>query len=122
VTNIYHLKDGLGLLKEYGETSSFVSLFFLDLYRGSVQKLHTVEYLSNYIHVVINKADPMTFILTHRINNEEQSSRICKIVNDTIIFNNVVDIEFYPECFYGKYVYATEWTDEVRILELSNYF
>jgi hypothetical protein len=115
LSGIYPLNNGFGLLEEEGETSSFVSLIFLDLYRGSVQKLHTVEYLSNYIHVVINKADSTTFILNNRIN-DELSSQICKIVNDTIIFNNVVDIEFYPECFYGKYVYATEWTYEVRIL------
>jgi hypothetical protein len=119
--NIYHLKDGFGLLREYRETNSFISLIFLDFHEHSLQKLHTIEYPSRWSKIVVNKADPMTFILTYPINNE-QSSRMCKIVDNAIVVKDVVDIEFYPECFYDKFVYATEWTDEVRILELSNYF
>jgi hypothetical protein len=119
----YSLKGGFGLLKEEGETSSFVSLVFLDLSLGSLHKFHTVEYPTIDIEIVVNKADPTTFILTHYINNE-QSSRIFKIVEKKIIIEDVIEIDFSPDCFYDKYVYATEWIDDegeeidVRILKM----
>jgi hypothetical protein len=105
--DFYPVKDGFGLLKEKGEINSFISLIFLDLHRHCLKKLHTIEYQGDNIQIVVNKADPTTFILTHRIA-DERSSRMCKIVDSAIIFKEVVEIDFSPECFYGKYVYGNK--------------
>jgi hypothetical protein len=108
VTNIYPLKDGFGLLEERASKDSFISLIFPNLCRGSLQKLQTVKYPSDWIKIIVNKADPTTFILND-LNNDEQSTRICKIVDKTIIIGDVVEIGFYPYCFYNKFVYGLNW-------------
>jgi hypothetical protein len=98
------------LLKEHGDGNSFISLIFLDLCERSLQKLYTVEYSSSDIDLLVNKADSTTFILDDPNNQEE--SKICKIVDKTIIIGDVVEIDFYPDCFYDKSVYFLNWKDE----------
>jgi hypothetical protein len=115
------------LLKEEGETNSFISLISLDLSRCSVQKLHTVEYPTIDIEILVNNADPTTFLLTHYINNE-RFSRMCKIVEKKIVISDITEVKFYPDCFYDKYAYGLDWyRDEedgeyiqVKILSVSS--
>jgi hypothetical protein len=107
---IYYLKDGFGLLKEY-DNNYFISLISLDIPRRSFQKLHTVEKPFNYFEIVVNKADPTTFLLNHDIRNR-WSSRICKIVEKRIIIGEVVDFKFYSDYFYDKIVYFLKRRDE----------
>jgi hypothetical protein len=96
------------LLKEYEGGNNCISLIFLDIRERSLQKLHTVEYHTKTIFV--NKADLTTFILK---NNE--SIRICKVVEKTIIVGDVVEINFDPKCFYDKCVYGLGWNDETGV-------
>jgi hypothetical protein len=105
MTGIYSLKDGFGLLKERKLNNSFISLIFLDLTRGSLKKLHTLEYPYS-IDIVVNKADPTTFILDNHINYNESFYQVCKIVDNTIIIGDVVNIGLYPDWFYDKCVYG----------------
>jgi hypothetical protein len=98
-------------LREYGETNSFISLIFLDIYRGSVQKIHTIEYQGDNIQIVVNQTDPTTFLLIHHIE-DERALRICKIVNNAIIIENMIETDFVPKCFYGNYVYSFGWYEE----------
>jgi hypothetical protein len=100
-------------LKENGRTNSFISLVFLDLSRCSLQKLHTVEYQSDNIEIVVNKADPTTFLLND-LNNEEQSLRMCKIVEKKIVIENVIKINFLLDCFYDRCVYGLKRRNEDR--------
>jgi hypothetical protein len=86
---IVPLKDRFGLLEEYGDTNSLISLISLDLSRYSLQKLHTVEYPTFDIPVIINKADTTTFMLNLEIDNR-RSSQICEIVDNTIIIGDVI--------------------------------
>jgi hypothetical protein len=117
-SGIYHLKDGFGLLKEYGDTISSISLIFLDLYCGSVQKLYTVECPSCLTTIVVNKTDSTTFLLTYRID-DEQSSRIYKIDDNAISVKDVIEIGFFPKWFYDKFVYGVTWPYEyVGFLEV----
>jgi hypothetical protein len=103
--NVYPLKDGFGLLKECGrDENSFISLIFLDRCRGSLQKIQTIEYPIGSIKIVINKADPTTFILSNR-----EFSQICKIVDKTIVIGEMFELSFNPNCFYGKCLYRLEW-------------
>jgi hypothetical protein len=119
------LKDGFGLLEERGETNSFISLIYLNLHRHTLQKLDTLEYSSDWINIVVNQSDPTTLILTLVIDGE-RSFRICNIVDNAVIVKNVIAIDFYPECFYDKYVYDIKLCDEdgefleVRILNISS--
>jgi hypothetical protein len=121
LSDIHPLNNGFGLLNEKGETNFFINLISLDLCRGNLQKLHTVEYSSPYINIFVNKADPTTFIL-----NEGEFMQICEIVDKTIIIGEGVEITFMPSCFYDKGVYYLDWYDEdyeeldVRILYMSN--
>jgi hypothetical protein len=103
--DIYSLKNGFGLLKEIGKTNAFISLILLDLSRRSLQKLHTIEYNTDDIEIVVNKADPTAFILNHYIN-DERFSQNCNVVEKTIIIGDLIEIEFYPECFCDKFVYG----------------
>jgi hypothetical protein len=118
---IYSLKDDFGLLRERGNTDSFLSLIFLDLDRHSLKKLQTIIYLGD-INIVVNEADPTTFILEYFIDVEEMASQVCKIAEKTIIVGDSVDIEFSPQAFYDKWIYGADWTNEnhdfldVRIL------
>lgn len=67
------------------------------------------------------------FIFNYRIN-DEWSSRICEIVDKTIIIGDVIDISFIPDFFYDKCVYSLDWYNEVnrylevRILYLSSQY
>jgi hypothetical protein len=106
---IYFLKDGFGLFNEVGNESAFISLIFLDIFRSSLQKLHTVEYPSYQIDIYVDKANPTMFIL-----NDEESMRICKIVGKTIIIGDEVDIDFIPDCFYNKRVFYVNWNATIR--------
>jgi hypothetical protein len=95
-------------LEEEGETNSFISLISLDLSLGSLHKFHTVEYNANNIRILVNNADPTTFLLTHYINNE-RFSRMCKIVEKKIVISDITEIDFSPDCFYDKYAYGLDW-------------
>jgi hypothetical protein len=57
--------------------------------------------------VIINKADLTTFLFANR-NGNEKFSQICKIVDNTIILGDVIDIEndFSPDCFYDNCAYG----------------
>jgi hypothetical protein len=107
------------LLEESGETDSFISLICLDVCQRSFRKLYTLEYLSDYIRIIVNNADPTIFILKD-LNND--ALQICKTVNNTIIFGDVVKVKFCSKAFYDKFVYGLYWYDEdgeeldVRIL------
>jgi hypothetical protein len=116
---IYSLKDGFGLLVEYSSSRYFISLIFLDLYQRILKKLHTIEYSSYYINILINKTDPNTFILDDRAVRG-RSTRICKIVDKTIVIGDVVDIGFHPDWFYDKCVYSLKWYDEdpIEVLDV----
>jgi hypothetical protein len=104
------------LLKEYKSGNNCISLVFLDIRERSLQKLHTFEYPTSTIFV--NKADLNTFILTNG-----EFIQICKVVDNTIIIGERIEIEIdlNPSCFYDKCVYALTWNDEldVRIWELA---
>jgi hypothetical protein len=104
--NIYPLKDGFGLLKERGDGSYFISLIFLDLHHQTLKKLHTVEYLSYYMNIFVNKADSTTFIL-----NDELPTQICKIIDKTIVIGDLIEIDFYPQAFYGGNIYSLKLYD-----------
>jgi hypothetical protein len=99
------------LLREHGGENYFISLIFLDFCERNLQKLHTVECPMDYIYIMINKADPTTFLLYDYIASH-QTTLICKIVDKTIIIGDILDIDFYPHCFYGKYIYLLGWNDE----------
>jgi hypothetical protein len=116
------LKDGFGLLKEIGNGRSFITLVFLDLRRRTLKKFHTVEF-DIYLDILVNNADPTTFILED-LNEDKEFSRICKIVDNTIIIENMVEIDFFTESFYDKSVYGLKRRDEnfqhinVRVLNI----
>jgi hypothetical protein len=110
LTNIHPLKNGFGLLSEHGDNNSFISVISLDLHKNTLKKLYTAEHPSRY--VVVNKADPSTFLLIDSIDYSEWSYQVCKIVDNTIIVGDVFEINFNPSCFYDKHVYATNWRDE----------
>lgn len=122
--DIHYLKDGFGLLEEHGNRNSFLSLIFLDLSQQTFKKIHTVEHRSISSKIVVDKADLTTFLLTYYIGGE-RVSRICKIVEKTIIIGEVVDTSVHPDSFYDKYVYFFKRYDQngresiVRILYLS---
>jgi hypothetical protein len=107
---IGHLNNGFGLMKEYGDSHSFISLIHLDLSRGSLEKLYTIEYPTTNVKIIVNKANPTTFLLTRNIDNE-RVSRICKIAENTIINGDIVEITFTPNCFYGKCLYRLQWNN-----------
>jgi hypothetical protein len=115
--DIHPLKDGFGLFEERGDENSFISLVFMDFFRCSFQKLHTVENPIRNINVIVNKADLTTFLL-----NGEESKRICKIIEKKITIKDEVEISFYPSCFHDKYVYGLKWnTDGIRVSLLFTY-
>jgi hypothetical protein len=105
LTNIYPLNDGCGLLEESEYTSHSISLISMDFSRNSLQYLYTVKYDSDFIEIFVNKADTSTFILQN-----EESTRICKIVDKTIVIKNAIEIDFIPEYFYNKCVYGLNWS------------
>jgi hypothetical protein len=109
MTDIYLLKDGFGLLREDRHQNSFISLIFLDFCCPNLQKLHTVEYPAVDIKIVVDKADPATFLLKSYMSN---ASNIYKIVKKTIILDKEIEIEFYPDYFYDKSVYFLKRYDE----------
>jgi hypothetical protein len=108
LSKIHPLKDGFGLLNEYGDGNYFISLMFLDLCRCSLKKLDTAE-SDIHSNVIVNKADPTTFLLK---NPNSNVSKVCKIVEKKIIFGDVIDIAFRPDSFYDKNVYALKRRDE----------
>jgi WD40 repeat protein len=110
VSNIIPLKDGFGLLNEIGNKDDCTSLIFLDLSRGSLQKLHTIKQHSSWCKIVVNKADLTTFLASR------ESTRIFKIVDKTIFIWDKVEIDFHPESFYGKYIYGFKLYDENGIM------
>jgi hypothetical protein len=75
----------------------------MDISRHTLQKLHTVEYPKTNIDIYVNKADPTTFLL-----DDNESSRICKIVDQTIIIDERLENKF-TSCFYNKCVYTLEF-------------
>jgi hypothetical protein len=122
LNKIYPLKDRFGLLEERENSKSFISLICFDLYRPSLRKFHTVEYPSELIEIVVNKDDTTMFILNESNNN---FSRICKIVNNTIIIGDAIEIGFNPDSFYdgnlyGLDRYKNDENIEVRILYCSS--
>jgi hypothetical protein len=112
LSKIHPLKDGFGLLNEYGDGNYFISLMFLDLCRCSLKKLDTAE-SDIHSNVIVNKADPTTFLLND-LNNEEQSLRMCKIVEKKIVIGDITEIDFYPGCFYDRCVYGLKGGNENR--------
>lgn len=126
MNDIYPLKDGFGLINEYdNNTTYFISLIFLDLQNHALKKLHTIEYHSSWIYIVVKQSDPTTFLLEDR-NTRERTVRICKIVDSTIIIGDMIDIGFSPDCFYDRHIYGTKWRYDmdnyllVRILYTFN--
>jgi hypothetical protein len=119
---IVYLKDGFGLLQELGDSNSFISLIVLDISRCSLQKLHTVEYPSDYIGIIADKADPTTF-LVNDYNRNANTSRTCKIVENKIIIGDVARVDFDSSCFYDKCVYGLKWyyRDHIRVSLLFTY-
>jgi hypothetical protein len=121
VKNIYPLNEEFGLLEEGRDTPFFISLICLDLHQLTLKKLHTVDYSIGNTCIFVNKVNPTTFIF-----NDGESTRICKIVDKTIIIENVIEITFNPDCFYDKFVYALNRSDEnnqeraVRILYMPS--
>jgi hypothetical protein len=96
------------LLKEAEVANFFISLVFLDFSRCYLQKLHTVERHSRFLpRIVVNKADPTTFMLNEMINGQ-LSPQICKIIDKTIVIEDVVESELIPDIFYDKYAYTLE--------------
>jgi hypothetical protein len=113
------------LLDERGHENSFISLIFLDLHQLSLQKLHTIEFSFRNVKIVVNKADLTTFILTHNIDDDDELYwRIGKIVDNAIIVEDMIKIDFTPEYFYDKCAYLTKWHNErgeyikVRVLNI----
>jgi hypothetical protein len=121
LTKIYPLKDGFGLLEECATITHFISLIFLDFRHHTLKKLDTIEYQSNWIRIFVDKADPTTFLLN---GHNQRATRVCKIVDNTIVIGDLIEINFNPECFYDKCVYGLKWRDrhgedlEVRILNV----
>jgi hypothetical protein len=111
VTGFHPLKDGFGLLGERRNQTSFISLIFLDLHQPDLQKLHTVEYPSDHINMFVDTADSTTFLL-NGLNDNDMLTRICKIVDNTIIIGNVAETNFFPDCFYHGCVYYLELNRE----------
>jgi hypothetical protein len=113
---IYYLKDGFGLLKEGKHDNYFISLIFLDLHRRIFRKIHTIEHISLLPKIVINQSDQTEFILTRDIANE-RSWQICKIVKNTIIVEDVIEIERNLDSFYGDNVYSLkkEYRSQSRV-------
>jgi hypothetical protein len=122
---IYLLKDGFGLLREGGENNYFISLIFLDLHHHTLKKLHTVECSSDWPDIFVNQTDLTTIFLSHRIDGKE-SLQTCKIVDNAIIVKDVVEIDFFPKCFYENCVYGLMRFNrdsgflKVRILNISS--
>lgn len=87
----------------------------LDLCQLSLKKLNTVEYPSPFISILVNKADPTTFLLINYIGDSE-FVQICKVFEKAMITGDVVNIGFYPDRFYDKCVYGLNWyyDDEYR--------
>jgi hypothetical protein len=56
----------------------------------------------------VNKTDPTTFVFRHEINNE-LTVQICKIAEKTIIIGDVINIDFFPNCYCGRNIYSLEW-------------
>jgi hypothetical protein len=102
-------------LEEREDEKSFISLISLDIHQHILKKFHTIGYPIRNTKIVVNKTDPTTFIL-----DSEESTRICKIVDKTIIIDERVDIGFHPRLFYGNFVYALKLLDEYfRRLEVG---
>jgi hypothetical protein len=108
---ILPLRNGFGLMEERGNRNRFISLIFLDLFQHSLQKLHTVRHIVEIPKIILNKADPTTFILKDFNWN---SFQICQIVDNEIIIGERTQIGFRAESFHGKYVYALVWHNENR--------
>jgi hypothetical protein len=115
---IYPLKDGFGLLNEEGDRNYSISLIFLDLYQHTLKKLHTVEYNTHDIEIIVNKADPTKFILSV---GSYLDVYICKIVENRIIIGDRIEIDVCMNCFYGDNVYALDSYDSDEHLEVKYY-
>jgi hypothetical protein len=87
-------------------------LIFLDLHQQTLQKLDTIEYDVSG-NIVINKADPIRFILKDDID-DGKSLQICKIVDRKIVFGDIIEIDFYPKAFYDKWLYGIVRRDNDR--------
>jgi spore coat polysaccharide biosynthesis predicted glycosyltransferase SpsG len=120
--NIYHLKDEFGLLEEYEYGNYFISLVSLDLDKRSLKKFHTVECYGT--NICKNEADPFTFLIRDNTGfPNEWFSRICKIVEKKIIFDDTAETNFYPDCFYDKHIYGLKWYyEEGEELDVSLLF
>jgi hypothetical protein len=109
-------------LEESGNQTYLISLVFLDFHQRNFRKLYTVEHRSDFSKIVPNKADQTTFLLSG-----EESSRICKIVNNSIIVGEIVKIKPNPDCFYDKFAYSVDWNDRIGswvsllFIRLSNF-
>jgi uncharacterized UPF0160 family protein len=110
---------------ERGHRNSLISLIFLNFHNQTLKMLHTIEHSSDWIDILVNKADPTMFMLNDSIDNR-WSSRIYKIVENMIITCDVIETDFYPLCFYDKCAYAIKWFNEdgkdleVGVLYMSN--
>jgi hypothetical protein len=107
--NIHHLNNGLGLMNEQGPPY-FISLIFVDFHHFTLKKFHTIEYPSVVREVFVDKAD-LTVLILEDHNNNARSMRICKIVDKTIVIGDLVEIDFYPQAFYGGNIYGLKWCD-----------
>lgn len=108
-------------MEECNEDNSFISLISLDISLRSLKKLQTIEYPTSSIDIVVNGNDPTTFLLYHTINYERHT-RIGKLAEETIVIEDVIEIDFRPHCFCNKCVYGLNWPSgnrrelDVRIL------
>jgi hypothetical protein len=95
-------------LEEYENGTPFISLIFLDIRGRSLQKIFRLEYTFYLSKIIVNKANPSMFLLNDPNIGVSQTYKFTK--NAIII--DAVDIDFCPQCFYDKFVYALDWSDE----------
>jgi hypothetical protein len=83
----------------------FISLIAID-FRGAIcEKLQTIKYTGRELWIYVNKLDPTEFYLTLKIGNQ-RFSRICKLVEKSIVFGNLIEVPFVSQsysdgCFYS---------------------
>jgi hypothetical protein len=115
LTSIQPLDDDFGILIEFQNEMSFISLIFLDLYAQTVQKLTTIEHRCRYAVILVNQSDPSQFALDFDIDGE-WSIQLCKVVKTEIILTEVINLPFGLSHFYDGRIYGFVEDDDGMIV------
>jgi hypothetical protein len=84
-----------------------ISLFQLDLSTKCVQKLHTIKNRDFGHEIFVDGCNPLNFVLEV---NDEESMLICKVENNRIAVDEVVNFnDSYCDGYFHGCLYFLEW-------------